>query len=581
MKYQLINTYEPYTSVLETTLHNRNISNENYLNLKDDVLNSPWLLDNINLAKKILLKHCRDRNSKVLIVVDSDCDGYTSAAAMFNYLLLAFPDIENRLYYAVHPKKDHGIIINDYILANFNLIIVPDAGSNSIEEQEKLYEAGIDLIVLDHHAIDEDVNSNDRFALVNNQLSVNYPNKMISGVGVVWKFLQVLDKELNLSYADMFLDLVAVGMAADMQSLQESETAYLIRTGLKQIKNPFISTLIKNSSFTIKDITEVNYITVSFYIAPLINAITRVGTIEERILLFDSFLLNHAYRLVPSTKRGHKAGDMEILVEQAYRIGNNVKTRQKNLKEEGSLYIKRLLADYDINNSKAIVLNIHNHLDKGLVGLVANEIAAEYQRPVVLVSENEEELIGSMRGYDKSELKDFKSVLEKCSAVNWVRGHSSAAGCALQKGQIEQLQVELNNELQNYDFSIKYDIDYIFSPIDDANWISNQIIQIGHYNYLWGRGCEEPLILLKDFLVPVEKIRLLARGTLRIDILPNISAIKFHISEDEYLSLIEDKSFVKMNIVGTCSINKWNNQEYAQIKIIDYETLIEKQKWVY
>ena len=104
---------------------------------------------------------------------------------------------------------------------------------------------------------------------------------------------------------------------------------------------------------------------------------------------------------------------------------------------------------------------------------------------------------------------------------------------------------------------------------------------MGHYNYLWGRGCEEPLILLKDFLIPVEKIRLLARGTLRIDILPNISAIKFHISEDEYLSLIEDKSFVKMNIVGTCSINKWNNQEYAQIKIIDYETLIEKQKWVY
>ena len=47
----------------------------------------------------------------------------------------------------------------------------------------------------------------------------------------------------------MFLDLVAVGMAADMQSLQESETAYLIRTGLNQIKNPFISTLIKNSSF--------------------------------------------------------------------------------------------------------------------------------------------------------------------------------------------------------------------------------------------------------------------------------------------------------------------------------------------
>jgi single-stranded DNA-specific DHH superfamily exonuclease len=42
---------------------------------------------------------------------------------------------------------------------------------------------------------------------------------MISGVGVVYKFLQILDKKINGNFANIFLDLVAVGMAADMQSI--------------------------------------------------------------------------------------------------------------------------------------------------------------------------------------------------------------------------------------------------------------------------------------------------------------------------------------------------------------------------
>ena len=530
MKIELINGYEKYTSILEQVMKNRKIDMSNYLHLDASCLISPWCLDNIELAADIYLKHCKN-NSKVLIVVDSDCDGYTSAAAMFNYTLLAYPEMVENLDFIVHETKAHGIIINDEILSKYNLIIVPDAGSNNIVEWGILRDNNIDLIVLDHHEVEHIFTNDEHAALVNNQSSANYSNKMISGVGVVWKFLNVLDKRLGLKYANMFLDLVAVGMAADMQSLQQPETAFLIREGLKphNLVNPFLSTLISKSSFTIKDVGEMNYTTVSYSIAPFINAITRVGSIEEKELLFMSMLFNCAYRLVPSTKKGHKPNDSEILVEQAFRISTNVKNRQKEMKEKGVAQIKSsMLNEYDLEHEKAIILDVKKFLDRGLIGLVANEIADEYQRPVMLVTDDGEgNLTGSGRNYGRSSLENLREFMIEQEEVNWASGHASAFGISLKSGSIDDLKARVNEELRNVDMSPKFDVDYIIENTDNQDWVGREIINIGNLSYLWGRGCEEPLIYFKDYPISNEQIRLLARGTLRIDLAPNLSAIKF------------------------------------------------------
>lgn len=186
MEYKLINNYEKNTPVLEQVLINRNIKNKDkYFNLDSSVLLSPYLLENIELASDILIKHLKN-NSKILIIVDSDCDGYTSAAALYNYLIISFPEIENNIDFIVHKEKMHKIIINDYILKNYQLICVPDAGSNDFEEHKILNNNNIDLIILDHHQVEKDFfNNNEHFAIVNNQISKNYTNKMISGVGIV------------------------------------------------------------------------------------------------------------------------------------------------------------------------------------------------------------------------------------------------------------------------------------------------------------------------------------------------------------------------------------------------------------
>lgn len=97
----------------------------------------------------------------------------------------------------------------DYINShNFDLILIPDAGSNDYEAHAALKSKGIDIIILDHH-LAEKVSSD--AIVINNQLS-DYPNKELSGVGVVWQFCRYIDEKMHTNYADYYLDLVALGL---------------------------------------------------------------------------------------------------------------------------------------------------------------------------------------------------------------------------------------------------------------------------------------------------------------------------------------------------------------------------------
>ena len=175
----------------------------------------------------MLIKHI-SQNDKIFIQIDSDCDGYTSAAALINYLNCLFPSFtQNNIIYRIHQGKEHGIVL-DTIPQDVKLVICPDAASNDYDEHAALKKAGIDVLVIDHH--EADYISPDA-CIINNQLC-DYPTKSLSGVGMVYKFCSYIDELLNVDYADQFLDLVALGMVADMMDLRDFETKHLITRGL-------------------------------------------------------------------------------------------------------------------------------------------------------------------------------------------------------------------------------------------------------------------------------------------------------------------------------------------------------------
>jgi single-stranded-DNA-specific exonuclease len=176
-----------------------------------------------------------------------------------------------------------------------------------------LNDHNIKVIILDHHAADR-VSPYKNTITINNQLS-DYPNKDFCGGGIVWQFCRFLNDTLfHDDYYLKFLDLVSLANISDMMSMTSFETTYLIREGLKEenIKNPFISYMREKNAYSIGPVsTPVGW---AFYITPFVNAIVRSGTMEEKELIFNSFLEYKAFQEVPSTKRGCK-GQIEKLVE--------------------------------------------------------------------------------------------------------------------------------------------------------------------------------------------------------------------------------------------------------------------------
>ena len=572
MEYRLRAPEFPIYTPVEQVLVNRGIPYDqinHYLNTTDNDILDPRLIPNLDEGAKMLIKHI-SQNDKVLIQVDSDCDGYTSAALLMNYLYCLFPSfVNNNISYRVHMGKQHGII-PDTIPEDVKLVIAPDSSSNDYEAHEYLNLSGVDVLVIDHHEADH---ISEYACIINNQLC-DYPTKSLSGVAMVWKFCCYIDMLLKTDHAQKFLDLVALGLVADMMDVRDFETRRLIDKGLQQIRNPYFRGAIDKDQFHFTN--EITPIGVAFYIAPLINATTRVGTQEEKLMLFESMLDFRGYELVPSTKRGCK-GQAETRVEQACRNCTNIKSRQTKIRDNSLEKIEQIIANQNLLSNKILIVQLDDLItDRNLTGLIANQLMSEYQRPVLILNkiENEDGTItweGSGRGYDKSRLKDFRGFLENNKYVMYAEGHANAFGIGIKDEDISAFITSTNSALDGFDFTPIYNVDFIYKS-DELT--PDEVIDIAGMKSLWGQGVEEAEIAVEGIKVHKDNIRILSpdkNPTLKI-MLPNgINFMKFRSSEEEYDKLYSELGYVTINIVGECERNIWNNKISPQVMIKDYE----------
>lgn len=572
MEYRLRAPEFPIYTPVEQVLVNRGIPYDqinHYLNTTDNDILDPRLIPYLDEGAKMLIKHI-SQNDKVLIQVDSDCDGYTSAALLMNYLYCLFPSfVNNNISYRVHMGKQHGII-PDTIPEDVKLVIAPDSSSNDYEAHEYLNLSGVDVLVIDHHEADH---ISKYACVINNQLC-DYPTKSLSGVAMVWKFCCYIDMLLKTDHAQKFLDLVALGLVADMMDVRDFETRRLIDKGLQQIRNPYFRGAIDKDQFHFTN--EITPIGVAFYIAPLINATTRVGTQEEKLMLFESMLDFRGYELVPSTKRGCK-GQAETRVEQACRNCTNIKSRQTKIRDNSLERIEQIIVNQNLLSNKILIVQLDDLItDRNLTGLIANQLMSEYQRPVLILNriENEDGTItweGSGRGYDKSRLKDFRGFLENNKYVMYAEGHANAFGIGIKDEDISAFITSTNSALDGFDFTPIYNVDFIYKS-DELT--PDEVIDIAGMKSLWGQGVEEAEIAVEGIKVHKDNIRILSpdkNPTLKI-MLPNgINFMKFRSSEEEYDKLYSELGYVTINIVGECERNIWNNKISPQVMIKDYE----------
>ena len=577
MEYQLINSRRPGTSAIEQVLLNRGIQDvQHYLNTDDTDILSPLDLDNIKEGAKLLVSHIAQK-SKVLIQVDSDYDGYASSAILINYLNNLFPAfVQNNISYRMHTGKQHGIVL-ETIPEDVKLVIAPDSASSDYEQHEELAKRGVDVLVIDHHEAPE---VSKYACVINNQLC-NYANKALCGAAVVHKFCSYLDTLMGTDYAANYTDLVASALVADMMDLRTFETKHLVQQGLKNVVNPYFKGMTIKNDYSLGG--KVTPFGVAFYIAPYVNAVTRSGTMDEKIVLFESMLEFKAFEMIPSTKRGCK-GQFETRVEQACRNCANIKNRQTKTRDASLEIIEQLIEEQNLLDNKILLIKLGEAQRTTLGGLIANQLMSIYQRPVLILSETKHEILdeqgkvvdteiwweGSGRGPNVPGLEDCRSFYESSGLVEYGQGHANAFGLGVKDSNIDEFLNWCNNALKDFDFTPNYKVDFII----DAKKLSESkcdLYNLTDYEDIWGQEVEQPKIAVSDLVITKDNIQLMKGTTLKIMTSgePDISFIKFKVTEQEFEILSpSDLGCVTIDVIGVCERNSYNDK--PQIIIKDY-----------
>ena len=588
MRYKLRKEYSTNPDkALKELLQDRGVQDiEQFMNPSMLCENDPYQLKNIDAAAEMLLHHLREKH-KILFVVDADCDGFTSSAILWLYIKHIFPEVE--LEFTVHDHKQHGL--NDKVdwitdEARWDLIILPDAGSYDAKEHRVLGEMGMDVICLDHHEQLYDdqgnpVTSNLPTAVVvNNQLSPDYPNKSLCGAGVVYKFCEVLDAKLGINQAHNYIDLAALGEIADVMDRTDIETNYIMMEGLKNIHNEGFRTLIESQAYSLKDkaVSPYNGLTpidIAFYIAPLINAITRVGTIAEKEAMFYCFI--EPNRAMQSTKRGARPGDIEYAAEQTARVGKNAKARQDRLKEQamGIVDFKIQKDGLDDNNIILVELDAMDNIPQELTGLIAMNVVSKYHKPVMIGRRNNNnEIQGSIRSDGNfAGLPSFKKFLEDSGLVTYTAGHDNAAGWGLNGDKLDSLLNYANTHLSAKDFENCYVVDYIL----DGNDYNDELLGClaSHPEY-FGNHIEEPMIVIKN--IPLMNVMVMGTSKDSIKISYNgIDYVKF--KDTDFIEEVMNNRTKKLTVYGRANLNSWMGKKLVQIFITDYELVEDNSKY--
>ena len=576
MKCKLVNKdiRNNYTNEL---LLARGLSEEEldyFLNVPDDsALQDPHNLDYIEQAWALFRNMTVASNQETIaVVVDSDVDGFTSAAIFIQYLRKWNKEVN--IVPILHRGKGHGLsdTYDDVLNTSPSYVVIPDAGSNDYEYIEKFvseFEEGDvkpRFLILDHHLVEPDTHFSDYAIIVNNQLSPDYKNKDLCGAGVTWQFCRYVDKCEGTSYADEYIDLAALGIVSDMMSMLSLENRYIVHTGFKNITNYFFKALCEKQAFSMGG--KITPITVAFYITPLINAMIRAGTMEEKERCFTAFIDGH--QLVPSQKRGAKGTYEEVAIESA-RECTNARAKQNRILDKVVEELEIKIAKHDLLSNKILFIRLDDEdFPPELNGLCAMKLAAKYQRPTIVARLNDEgEIKGSSRGLNESELTSFKNFMDESGFFTFTAGHDNACGIGIYDKNLGAFHEYANEKLANVDFGENwYEVN--FERIAADQDIEQLIYNIAEHEDLWGQGNPEPLIHIRDINITNKDVQVMGKSADTVKIVKfGIAYMKFHAKQ-----MLEDLAKydeIKLEIVGRANLNEWMGQYTPQIFISNYQ----------
>ena len=505
-------------------------------------------------------------NKKIGILVDNDADGFTASSLLYRFITTNLK--YHNIVYIITEGKTHGLstdAMEEVYEKEVEFLIIPDAASNDKDQIEELIDSDINVLVLDHHEVNiKDVPS----VVINNQL-LEGVNKNFTGVGMVYLFCKIYCNEfLSRDVVDKYLDLVALGQTGDVSDISNPEIRYLAYTGVRNINNPFIKAVMERKS--IENPTTRDW---SFSIISMINAVTRIGTIEEKHRLFEALAIDYdTTRTVEIRKKNRKTGKFDkIEVEMTFpeivaKECESIKAKQDKIVKEALGAVK-----YIYKNNVLIGI-LDSDYPSSINGLIAMKLSDKYRKPVMIgrwITDilNNYYLSGSIRAQNI----DFKSILLRSGLFNFVQGHSQAAGFSINETNLK----DLYEYLDNYKFKTnnKYEVDVLTDKPNESD-----IIQVELNKDVLGGAIQYPLFGYEE--IEFNKRCINKRGSVLSFFDDNVTFVLFNapdgIKEEIDNNIVNNK--ITMNIVGEPRINKFGNKEQSQIVIKDYEILEVEEK---
>ena len=516
-----------------------------FLNPTRDDFHDPFLMPDMEKAVERILIAIQNKE-KIIIYGDYDVDGITSVTVLKKFLeeqgLKTGEYIPNRLNEGYGLNKE---AVKNISEQGYTLIITVDCGISCIEEIEYAKELGMEVIVTDHHEPGEIIP--DCLAVVDAKRKDNkYPFSQLAGVGVVFKLIQSISLKLNLEAKEYlkYLDIVCVGTISDIVPLID-ENRVITKLGLKLVektRNIGLKTLLESTGYK-----EINSTTISFGIAPRINACGRMGEEKEALELF---LTNN--------------------IQEAKQISERLNQYNIERQETEKQIFKQAIQEIEEEDKDVpcIILGKEGW-HHGIIGIVASKVTDIYFKPSILICFEGEEGKGSGRSIPGFDLHD--AVMNCNTYVEKFGGHSMAIGINVKKENFEKFKKEFEEYVQNSHINDIIPIIKIDKEID-LRKINIQDIRDLKLLEPYGEANKMPLFLIKN--MKIQSIRTLSEGKhikLKLGIDNYIAdAIGFNMGNIAEQYLIGDR----VDVVGSLEINDFGDNENIQINLKDIRKTI-------
>lgn len=368
---------------------------------------SPDELPDARIAYELITKAINNRE-RILIWGDFDVDGQTSTTVLVEGLRGLGADV--RYHIPIRAKESHGItteVLQEYLDEGFDLLITCDTGITEHDNIQTVKEAGIPIVLTDHHTLGETLPPAD--AVVNPQrLPEDHPLRTLPGVGVVCKLMEGLYSYLEEPFdSGPFYELAALGIVADV-ALLHGDTRWLLQKGLTHLRHTErlgLQTLFTNAKINPKQLKETH---IGFQIAPRLNAVGRLSD------------ANPIVEFLTTTDPG-----------RARVIGSKIEAlnaqRQMITRQVAQAAEKILQDSPDDRHAPAIVLH-YPDWPGGVVGIVANRLVEHFHKPAILLT-GTDPFHGSARSVEGINIT--QAIGSQSELLLGYGGHPMAAGMAL------------------------------------------------------------------------------------------------------------------------------------------------------